>query len=65
MPSYSDAFEVLEDDFDRIMDNEDDTEFFEMDIDESIQCDPDEIHHDMWSDFDQINEDDLPDGFSI
>jgi hypothetical protein len=61
--SVMDAYEVLEDgDFECIMDGEDDTEFFEMDIEESIRFDPDEDHSDMWHDFDQINPDDYPDG---
>jgi len=60
MPNYDDAYEVLEDEIDYIMDGDDDTEFFEMDIEESVECTPDETHADMWHDFDQINPNDLP-----
>ena len=59
MPSFNDAYEVLEDEIDDSR-FEDDADFFEIDIDESIACDPDEVHHDMFHDFTDINEDDVP-----
>jgi hypothetical protein len=55
-----DAYEVLEEGCDHIIEGDDDSNFFEMDIDETVMIDPDEVHHDMFHDFDQINEDDLP-----
>lgn len=60
MTSILDAYEVLEEtDCDRILDGSDDSEFFEMDIDESSKYSH-KGHEIMWHDFDQINEDDLP-----
>jgi hypothetical protein len=55
-----DAYEVLKEGCDHIIENDDDSDFFEMDIDETVMIDPDEVHHDMWHEFDQIKEDDLP-----
>jgi hypothetical protein len=34
--------------------------FLDQMLDESSECDPNEGHREMWHDFDQINEDDIP-----
>lgn len=55
-----DGLEVLEEDDLHIMDGEDDSEYFELELEEGSLMGPDDSHRDMWHDFDEINPDDLP-----
>ena len=57
----ADVYETLNDgSFDDIKQLEEINDFIELDIDETVQVDPDESHKDMWHDFDEINPDDIP-----
>jgi hypothetical protein len=55
-----DGLEVLEEDDLHIMDGEDDSEYFELELEENTLMYHDDFHRDMWNDFDEINPDDLP-----
>jgi isopentenyldiphosphate isomerase len=61
MASILDGYDVI--DFEGIDDvhTEDDIDYHELhELDDTLRIDPDEVHHDMFHDFDQIKEDDLP-----
>lgn len=59
-----DGLEVLEEDDLHLMDGEDDSEYFEFDLEEVIQDGSDGSHHIMWNDFDEVNQNDLPEGYN-
>lgn len=55
---FADAYDILEDDdFDRI---DEDLDYIELELEETLEYDLNERHEPMWHDFDEINEDDLP-----
>lgn len=59
-----DGLEVLEEDDLHLMDGEDDSEYFEFDLEEVIQDGSDGSHRIMWNDFDEVNQNDLPEGYN-